>query len=105
MTAPTETGKRDTRTFRTRAVRILARQRGLADVGVAVLVPASAAIFGLVLGDAVPVGANSPTFSGARWALLVVVLGLLVATVACRRWIYRGTGTLFSVSFLDETMP
>lgn len=105
MTASTEPGKPATRKFRTRVVRFLARQRGLADVGVAVLVPASAATFGLVLADAVPVGAASPTFSGPRWALMVVVLGLLVATVAGRRWIYRGTGTLFSVSLLDETMP
>ncbi len=105
VTAPTTSGIPATRTFRTRIVRTLARQRGLADVGVAVLVPASAAVFGLALGDAVPGRAGAPTFSGGRWALLAVVLGLLVATVAGRRWIYRGTGTLFSVSFLDETMP
>lgn len=105
MTAPTESGNVISRPFRTRVIRILARQRGLADVGVAVLVSASAALFGLVLGDAVPVGAESPVCSGARWVLMVVVLALLVAAVAGRRWIYRGTGTLFSVSFLDETMP
>ena len=51
------------------------------------VVPASAAVFGLVLGDAVPGRAGAPTFSGGRWALLAVVLGLLVATVAGRRWI------------------
>lgn len=104
MTAPPTPGSSVTTTFRARIVKGLARQRGLADVLVAVLVPASAASFGLVLGDAVPTGPQPQTFSGGRWALTLVLLGLLTATVVCRRWVYRGTGTLYSLSFLDETM-
>lgn len=104
MTAPATSGRPPPRTFRARTVGSLARQRGLADLGVAVLVPASAAIFALVLEDAFPVGANPQTFSGARWSFLLLVVGLLVVSVRYRRWVYYGTGTLFSLSFLDETM-
>jgi len=101
--APTRSGLVP-KPLRIRVVEALARQRGLADLGVAVLVPAAAAMFALVLEDAFPVGANPQTFSGARWAFLSVVLGLLAAAVFYRRWVYHGTGTLFSLSFLDETM-
>lgn len=104
VTAPTASGSVPSKTYRGRAVEALARQRGLADVGLAVLVPASAASFGLVLGDAVPVGATPQTFSGARWAIMLGLLGLLVGAVLYRRWVYHGTGTLYSLSFLDETM-
>jgi len=104
VTAPTPSGSTPTKTLRARAIETLARQRTPADIGVAVLVPASAAIFGLVLEDAFPVGANAQTFSGARWAIMIILLGLLVGTVAYRRWVYYGTGTLYSLSFLDETM-
>jgi len=84
---------------------VLARQWGLADLGVAVLVPASAAMFGLVLADALPVGANPPTSSSARLIFLFVALVLLGVAVFYRRWVYHGNGTLFSLVFLDETMP
>ncbi|MEJ7703203.1 MAG: hypothetical protein WKF47_05915 [Geodermatophilaceae bacterium] len=104
MTAPTPSGSAPTKTLRSRAIETLARQRTPADIGVAVLVPATAAIFGLVLEDMLPVGANAQTFSGFRWAVMLGLLGLLVASVAYRRWVYYGTGTLYSLSFLDETM-
>ncbi|MGH3905076.1 MAG: hypothetical protein ACRDTE_12915 [Pseudonocardiaceae bacterium] len=104
MTAPMTSGTRPAKTLRVRAIETLSRQRGLADVGVALLVPASAAVFGLVLEDAFPVGGNPQTFSGARWAIMIGLLGFLVAAVLYRRWVYHGSGTLYSLSFLDETM-
>ncbi|MCA1676752.1 MAG: hypothetical protein LC799_32785, partial [Actinobacteria bacterium] len=103
MTAPTTSGV-PPKTLRTRVIETLARQRTPADIGVALLVPASAAIFGLVLEDAFPVGTNPQTFSGIRWGIMIGLLGLLIAAVAYRRWVYHGTGTLYSLSFLAETM-
>ncbi len=91
-------------TLRARAIKILAGRRGLADVAVAVLVPASAAVFGLVLEDAFPVNGNPRTISPVRWTIMIIFIILLVLFVAYRRWVYRGTGTLFSLIFLDESM-
>lgn len=104
LTAQTSPSSPPPKASPARTVKTLTRQRGLADVGVAVLVPALAAIFGLVLEDAFPVGENARTFSAARWAIMIGCLGALVAAVAYRRWVYRSTGTLYSLSFLDETM-
>ncbi|MGH3926684.1 MAG: hypothetical protein ACRDTT_28120, partial [Pseudonocardiaceae bacterium] len=105
MTAPTTSDHPARQTLRARAVTTLARQRrALADIGVALLVPASAAIFGLVLEDTFPVNGNPQTFSGARWGIMICALCLLVGAVAGRRWVYQRTGTLYSLSFLDETM-
>lgn len=103
MAAPARSGTLS-RAVSIRIIAGRARQRGLADIGIAVLVPMTAAMFGLVLEDAIPVGANPQTFSFARWAILLGLLGLLVAAVFYRRWVYHGTGTLFSLSFLEETM-
>ena len=105
VSAPTTSSSNSlSETFRARATKILAGRRGLADVAVAVLVPASAAIFGLVLEDTFPVHGNPRTVSGARWAIMIGMISLLVLFVAYRRWVYRDIGTLFSLIFLDETM-
>ncbi|HEY6422282.1 MAG TPA: hypothetical protein VIY28_03345 [Pseudonocardiaceae bacterium] len=84
--------------------RVSASRRTLADVGVAVLVAASAAMGGLVLDNALPVGAAPVTFSALRWAFMIAFLVGLILCVAYRRRVYQGTGTLYSLSFLDETM-
>lgn len=97
MTAPDTLVKR----FRRWAAR---QRRALADIGVAVLVSASAAMAGLVLDNALPVGANSVTFPGRRWTVMILFLVGLILSVAYRRRVYQGTGTLYSLSFLDETM-
>lgn len=74
------------------------------DVTVAVLVPATAAIFGLVLEDAIPKPGEPQVFAAFRIALLLGVTAALIAAVYRRRQVYGDSGTLFSVSFLDETM-
>jgi hypothetical protein len=80
------------------------RQRALADILVAVLVSASAAVLGLVLDNVLPGGAAAVSFSPVRFASMTILLVVLIGSVAFRRWVYRGTGTLYSLSFLDETM-
>ncbi|MGH3692488.1 MAG: hypothetical protein ACRDRX_00520 [Pseudonocardiaceae bacterium] len=80
------------------------QRRAAADIGVAVLVAASAAMAGLVLEDALPVGATPVTFPGHRWAVMILFLVGLIASVGYRHRVYQGTGTLYSLSFLDETM-
>lgn len=87
--------------FRSWIVKIVPRKQGLAHLGVAVLLTVVTAMFGLVLAEAMPAGTTPRTFSATRLAVLIAVLGLLVAAVLYRRWVYRGTGTLFSVSFLE----
>jgi hypothetical protein len=81
------------------------QQRVLADIGVAVLVSASAAMAGLVLDNALPVGATPMSFPGRRWAVMILLLVGLISSVIYRRRVYQRTGTLYSLSFLDETMP
>lgn len=103
MTAPTRSDPPAQR-FRARAIKTLARQRTLADSGVAVLVSASAAMGGLVMDNALPIGTNPVTFSAARWAFMIGSVAALILLVRYRRWVYQGTGTLYSLSFLDETM-
>lgn len=99
MAAPTRSHPRP-RKFRKWA----ARQRALADVVVAVLATTAAAVLGLVLDNALPVGSATRTFSGSRWTVMILVVGLMGVCIYYRRWIYRGTGTLYSLSFLDEPM-
>lgn len=89
---------------RTTRLRRFWRSPTTSDVTVAVLVPATAAILGLVLEDAIPKPGDPQLFAVARIALLLSVTAALIAAVYRRRQVYGASGTLFSVSFLDETM-
>ncbi|MGH3840520.1 MAG: hypothetical protein ACRDS0_03610 [Pseudonocardiaceae bacterium] len=88
----------------TRFRRWAARQRALADIGVAVLVAWTAAVLGLVLDNVLPGSAAPAPFSPIRLIIMIGSVALLIGSVALRRWIYRGTGTLYSLCLLDETM-
>jgi len=86
------------------AARWVPRSPLLGDASIAVLVPAAAAMFGLVLEDILPVRGLDGVASPTRLVVLGVLVAVLVGAVAYRRWVYRTTGTLYSVSFLDERM-
>lgn len=80
------------------------RRAAIADVLVALLVPGSAALAGLVLAEALPAKGGDPSYSMPRLAALAAGLVLLIAAVVWRRKVRRGSGTLFSVQLLDEEM-